>query len=268
MKKLISFFLIALGAVSFGAGVDAAAQEYVEVARFKAHWAKQGVAVDKNHFYAIDNTHITKFTHQGDSLTTWTGSRKDGFRHINYGIVLGHKLYCAHSNFSAYPMTSSIEIFDTKTMTHIESISLGIDYGSLTWIIPCKQGWYAFFAHYTRGAAKTKIGTDDTNRYSQLVLFDKKWRKMQGWVLPEDLYKELGAASLSGGILVGDTFYCTGHDSFEMYKLRIPKSGSFLIWDGKIKVPSFGQAPTMDSEGNIWGIIRKDKVVVKGVLKK
>ena len=263
MKKLIT---LCLAASVLAPAFAFCPEEYVETERFSARYAVQGVAVDAKHVYAIENTHITKFTKQGDSLTTWSAPKGERFRHINYGIVLGSKLYCAASNFPLYPMTSSVEIFDTKTMTHIGTHSFGIDYGSLTWIIPTKGGWYAFFAHYTRPASKTKT-TDDFNCLSQLVKFDKKWQKLEAWTIPSEILDELGTTSLSGGILVGDVFYCTGHDSFEMYQLRIPKSGSALELTGRVKVPFFGQAPAIDRDGSLWGIIRKENAVVHGVRK-
>ena len=250
-----------------------AQERYVETARFSARWANQGVAVDRKHFYAIDNTHITKYTKQGDSLTTWQwnaseearrGNDPERFRHLNYGIVIGHKMYCAHSNFPLYPMTSSVEIFDTRSMTHIGSHSFGIDYGSLTWIIPSGKYWYAFFAHYTRPESQTG-GAADNHNLSQLVKFDRKWRKLEAWTLPAALLDDLGTTSLSGGILIGDTFYCTGHDEFKVYTLRIPSSGSNLEWTGCVEVPFCGQAASLDRDGSLWGIIRKDHVVVKGV---
>lgn len=262
MKRIL---LLALAFVVCGANRSAGAEEYVEESRFCAKWAVQGVAVDSKYVYVIENTNISKFTKQGDSLTTWSVPRSERFRHINYGIVKGSKLYCAASNFPRYPMTSSVEIFDTKTMTHVGTHSFGIEYGSLTWIIPVKDGWYAFFAHYNKSAKKTKT-VEDFNCLSQLVKFDKKWQKQEAWTIPEDLLKELGATALSGGIYMGDgLFYCTGHDSFEMHKLRIPKSGSALEWIGNVKVPFFGQAPAIDKDGSLWGIIRKEQAVIHAV---
>lgn len=265
MTKYLFSAIIAIAAAlspAFASDSD----EYVEVSRFSSRYAVQGVAVDARHVYVIENTHIAKYTKQGDSLAMWSSPKGERFRHINYGIVLGSKLYCAASNFPKYPMTSSVEIFDTKTMTHIGTHSFGIDYGSLTWIIPTKGGWYAFFAHYTRPASKTKT-VDDCNNLSQLVKFDRNWQKLEAWTIPENLLKELGTASLSGGILVDDVFYCTGHDSYEMHKLRIPKSGSALEWIGNVKVPFFGQAPAIDKDGSLWGIIRKQHAVVHGMKK-
>ena len=126
-------------------------RDFNEVERFDAYYATQGVAVDKHHFYAIENNHITKFTLKGDSITTWHEPDKEKIRHINSGFVLGHKLYCTHSNFPKVPMASSVEIFDTRTLRHIESISLGIDIGSCVWVARGKRCWYAFFAHYASG---------------------------------------------------------------------------------------------------------------------
>ena len=184
-------------------------RDYRVAERFDAYYAMQGVAVGKKHFYAIENNHITKFTLAGDSLTTWHEPDKEKIRHINSGFVRGHRLYCTHSNYPEVPMASSIEIFDTRTMQPIESISLGIDVGSCVWVTPGKNCWYAFFAHYA-GSGK-EPGKDVS--WSQLVKFDRKWRRMQAWVLPKDIIKELDPHSLSGGVLVGDTFYCMGHAS-------------------------------------------------------
>ena len=95
------------------------AQHFEEIQRFKATYARQAVAVDNKHFYAIENNHITKYTLEGDSITTWHEPNKERIRHINSGIVIKDKLYCAHSNFPETPMASSIEIFDTKKLAHV-----------------------------------------------------------------------------------------------------------------------------------------------------
>ena len=63
-------------------------RDFNEVERFDAYYATQGVAVDKHHFYAIENNHITKFTLKGDSITTWHEPDKEKIRHINSGFVL------------------------------------------------------------------------------------------------------------------------------------------------------------------------------------
>ena len=234
-------------------------RDYQEVKRFNAYYARQGVAVDKHHFYAIENNHITKFTLDGDSVTTWHEPNKDKVRHINSGFVKGNKLYCAHSNYPKVPMASSIEVFDTRTMQPIESVSLGIDVGSCVWVTPGKKCWYVFFAHY---AGKGKEPGKDVS-WSQLVQYDLKWRRMQAWVLPKELVKEISPASVSSGILIDNTFYCMGRDHKKCYLLQLPKYGLQLDWVGTINVPIPGQAIAIDEDGDMWGIDRKNRQVIK-----
>lgn len=233
-------------------------RDFNEVERFDAYYATQGVAVDKHHFYAIENNHITKFTLKGDSITTWHEPDKEKIRHINSGFVLGHKLYCTHSNFPKVPMASSVEIFDTRTLRHIESISLGIDIGSCVWVARGKRCWYAFFAHYASGGKEP--GKDVS--WSQLVKFDLKWRRMRAWTLPKDIIKQLHPNSISSGVLVGDIFYCMGHDHKKCYMIKPPKYGMNLQWVGTINVPIAGQAIAIDKNGDMWGIDRKNRQVI------
>ena len=255
IKKTLLAFISVFAFTAF-----LSAQDYKEVTRYKAHYAYQAVAVGKDCFFAIENQHITKFSMQGDSLMTWHEPDKDRIRHLNSGVVIGNRLYCAHSNYPKYPMASSIEIFDVKTLRHIDSISFGIDTGSCTWVLPGKNCWYVFFAHYNR---EKKERNKDTAKLSQLIKFDKKWHKVRGWTVPQALLDEIDPSSLSGAVLIGDTFYCTGHDNHKCYKVRIPEMGMNLIWCGEVNVPFFGQGIALDKNGDLWGIIREDKVVIR-----
>lgn len=250
------------GLALFLCGIAASAQSYVEKARFNAPDAKQAVAVDASHFYAITNTRITKYTMQGDSLMTWQEDDKEKVRHLNSGIVLGHRLYCANSNFPLYPMASSVEVFDTRTLRHIESIPFGIDTGSCTWVLPGKRCWYVFFAHYDKTDKATGEVIDNSN-LAQLVQYDRKWRRMHAWILPSRLLEEIRPASLSGAVLIGDTFYCTGHDAPKCHLLRIPDTGFTLEWIGDIDVPFYGQGIARGRDGDLWGIIRSESAVIR-----
>lgn len=250
------------GLALFLCGIAASAQSYVEKARFNAPDAKQAVAVDASHFYAITNTRITKYTMQGDSLMTWQEDDKEKVRHLNSGIVLGHRLYCANSNFPLYPMASSVEVFDTRTLRHIESIPFGIDTGSCTWVLPGKRCWFVFFAHYDKTDKATGEVIDNSN-LAQLVQYDRKWRRMHAWILPSRLLEEIRPASLSGAVLIGDTFYCTGHDAPKCHLLRIPDTGFTLEWIGDIDVPFYGQGIARGRDGDLWGIIRSESAVIR-----
>ena len=233
-----------------------------EVQRFHAENAVQGVAVDGKYFYAIQNTRISKYTIHGDSITTWTEPGSQSIFHLNSGVVIGHKMYCAHSNYPRVPMASSIEIFDTRTMQHLETVSLGIDVGSCTWVVPGKKCWYVFFAHYDKKADEL----DKDASWAQLVQYDRKWRRLRAWILPPALVKEVRPNSLSGGIYMNDTFYCTGHDAGKCYLLRIPSIGMMLEWNSTIEVPFEGQGLAVDPKGNLWGIERRNKTVIKSIL--
>ena len=259
MKKFLSLLLLGLSTTTLMAQKIDPKKDFHAVKRYSAYYATQGVAVDKHHFYAIENNHITKFTLAGDSITTWHEPNKDKIRHINSAFVKGHRLYCTHSNYPLVPMASSVEIFDTRTMQPVESISLGIDIGSCVWFTPGKDCWYAFFAHYSGGGKEP--GKDVS--WSQLVKFDKKWRRLEAWVLPKELIEELHPSSLSGGVLVDDIFYCMGHDKKKCYLVKLPKYGMQLEWVGTLNVPIPGQAIDIDKQGNIWGIDRKNRQVVK-----
>lgn len=263
MKKLIPLIVL----VFVLAAAKSNAQSYEEVQRFKAYHANQAVAVAKDAFYAITNAHITKFNMQGDSLMTWHEPDKNRIRHINSGIVLKDKLYCAHSNYPLYPMASSIEIFDADDLEHVGTVSFGIDTGSCTWVLPGKRCWYVFFAHYNMSAEKTK-GQPDKADMSQLVKFDRNWRKMRAWTLPPALLEEIAPSSLSGAVLIGDTFYCTGHDAAKCYLLKIPERGMHLDWVGEVSVPFHGQGIALAPDGDLWGILRKEKVVIRASIRK
>ena len=259
MKKLFSTILLCLTVSNLMAQKIDPKKDFHIVKHYDAYYATQGVAVDKHHFYAIEKNHITKFTIAGDSITTWHEPNKDKIRHINSAFVKGHRLYCTHSNYPLVPMASSVEIFDTRTMQHVESISLGIDIGSCVWFTPGKGCWYAFFAHYSGNGKEP--GKDVS--WSQLVKYDKKWRRLQAWILPKQLIEELHPNSVAGGVLVDDPFCCMGHDNEKCYLVKLPKYGMQLEWVGTINVPIPGQAIDIDKQGNIWGINRKNRQVIK-----
>jgi len=113
-----------------------------EVARFPVPEARQAVAVDRYHFYAINNTVIASYERTTGRLRQrWEASDGVPLRHLNSGIVRNGCLYCAHSNYPQFPESSSIEIWDTATLNHVDSYSFGITDGSLTWIDHKDNAW-------------------------------------------------------------------------------------------------------------------------------
>jgi hypothetical protein len=218
--------------------------EAEEIARFEAREAGQGAAVDAEHFYAIVNSAIGKYDKQtGERVAGWSLDREGPLRHINSCYVSDGRLLCANSNFPEVPMASSIEIIDTATMQHVETRSLGMDFGSLTWFDWRDGCWWAGFAHYNGRGGET--GKD--HRYTNVVKFDDEWRKLEQWMFPDSVLERFAPHSTSGGAFGPDgLFYVTGHDRKEMYVLRLPTMGPKLVHVATIEIDIEGQAFAWD----------------------
>ena len=237
------------------------AQTNIEIARYKAPQAKQGVVADKDHFIVFSNDSMVKYEKAtGKAIQAFYS---DMLIHLNSGILHKGKLYCAHSNYPSIPMWSSIEIWDAKTLQHIGNHSFGIESGSCTWMTIYQDHYYVMFAHYAN-PGKMEPGKDVS--WSQLVKYDKDWRRVGGWVLPPKLVEHLTPYSLSGGVITdqGDII-CSPHHIKELYILTFPTTGSELIWKTTIETPIAGQAIALDSyEKNVlWGISRETREVIK-----
>jgi hypothetical protein len=228
--------------------------------RYPIKEARQAVAVDADAFYAIDNTTIAKYDKKTATLIAkWDGADA-GAIHLDSGVVVDGKLYAAHSNYPAWPMVSSIEIFDAATLKHIESHSLGIERGSLTWLDRDAKGqWWGAFANYNRVFDKSPVAYG--NKYNtQLVRFDADWHVAEAWVFPDALVEKFDDMSNSGGGWGPDgKLYVTGHDNPELYVMALPEIGATLKWVATIPAEIGGQGFTFDhtQPGVIYGIIRK-----------
>lgn len=208
---------------------------------FDAPEADQGVAVDADFFYAVDNAQIVKYLRANNTrIGEWTLDRPDIIRHINSCFAEARTLVCANSNYPKKPMASSIEVFDAETLTPLSSHSLGVrDEGSLTWVDRIPGGWIAGFAHYS---SKNGVGYKDHSA-SSVVTFDEAWRRTGGWAFPEDVAARMAPHAASGGAIGPDgLLYLLGHDRPELYVLARPKMGPGLILVAVIDVEAEGQA--------------------------
>jgi hypothetical protein len=71
--------------------------------------ANQGVGVDDKYFYAVDNQTIAKYDKKtGKLVKKWQGEKKGPIIHLDSAMLMDGKIYCAHSNYSEWPMTSSV----------------------------------------------------------------------------------------------------------------------------------------------------------------
>ena len=87
--------------------------------------ANQGVATERDFFYAIADHDIGKYSKQtGKRVAQWHGE-PPAFIHINSCSAVGTELVCAMSNFPGVPMISSVERFDRATLRHTGTHALG-----------------------------------------------------------------------------------------------------------------------------------------------
>lgn len=234
---------------------------------FYAEEARQAVAVDEDAVYVVNNRTIGKYDKRsGERIGAWEGPGDGPIQHLNSGVVIGDKLYAAHSNYPHQPMISSVEIWDSSSLRHIESHSFGIYEGSATWVDFFHGTWWVVFANYA-----TKGGTPGKGpEWTVLVQFDTKWRRMSAWTLPKTMVDALSPYSNSGGSWGPDgSLYLTGHDHAIVYRLELPRSGATLALIETIPVPIEGQGIAWDrtnDDGRLYGIRRSSRTVVASQL--
>jgi hypothetical protein len=250
-------FLCVLCGQAFAAIPGAGGWRHEELRRFKAAEANQGVAVDAEFFYAIDNHALGKYRKDsGARVAGWDGGKDGRIKHLNAGVVFKGRLYCAHSNFPRLPEESSVEIWDTTTMQPVGSHRFEQPPGSLTWALPRDEGWLACFAHYK--------STSDPAR-SVVQRFDAGWKQLGSWSFPAELIQRFAGSSASGGAFGrGWRLFVTGHDAKELYLLGFPTTGAVLEWQATIPISAEGQAFCWDPvETNLlYSISRKAREVI------
>lgn len=238
---------------------------FQEIDRFDAPEAHQGIAVDEKYFYAVDNQAIGKYDKKtGELVDTWVGEKDGPIIHLDSGMVLNGKLYAANSNWPDSPMTSSVEIWNTKTMEHIGSHSFGIRWGSCTWVDRHDGAWWAVFANYSRVFDRNQSPYGNSY-WTTLIKFDDHWQWQEGWIFPEEVIKRALPMSISGGSWGEDgLLYASGHDHPEIYALKLPEAGSTLELQDTLPINSNGQGIAWDrsNPGLIYAISRPDKQVI------
>lgn len=265
-----AFLLLGL----FGSLVAAAAPgpggwSFEEIRRIPAPEARQGVAADGTHLFAINNHALGQYRQDtGERVRGWECPEGDPLIHLNAGIVHAGRLYCAHSNYPGVPHVSSVEIWDAATLVHVGTHSFGRTDGSLTWLDRHGGRWVACFVHYGKKGGEPGKGPE----WTRLVEFDDAWRPTgRGWVFPAALVAHLGGRgySVSGGAFGPDgRLFATGHDEPELYVLEFPPAGGELRWVATVPVPIEGQAFgwSPDGDGIIWFVARKSREIVAGRL--
>jgi hypothetical protein len=71
---------------------------------------------------AVDNTSVTKHSREsGAPSLQFAGAEGRPVIHVDSGAVHHGLLYAAHSNYNESPMESSVEVFDARTLEHVDS---------------------------------------------------------------------------------------------------------------------------------------------------
>ncbi len=230
--------------------------------RYSAPEARQGVAADRDHIYAVANSTIAKYDKKtGAKVAEWKGD-PSRYPHINSCAVIGKELVCASSNFPSVPHWSAVEFFDPATMTHLRTVALGQGRGSITWVDRKDGAWWAAFANYDGKGGEAPRD----HRNTVFVRFDDEWRQTQSWSFPQSVLERFKPMSSSGGGWGPDgKLYITGHDHPELYVLALPKEGGAVLDHlDTIGVPIEGQAIDWDESqpGVLYGISRPNREVL------
>lgn len=239
------------------------------LAEFDAADARQGVAVDVDHFYAVNNFAISKHDKStGELVGRWEGrSEGDPLTHMDSLVAVDGELVASHSNYPHWPMTSSVEAWRAADLGHDWSHSFGIYRGSLTWVDRGGGYWWGGFANYDKVQNGMTEPYGRTNR-TQIVRFDADWVVAEAWAIPARILDRMRPMSNSGGSWGPDGFlYLTGHDRGEIYVMKLPDAGAELQWIATVKVPVMeGQGIAWDrtvDERILWAISKKDRKVLR-----
>ncbi|MFB3902506.1 MAG: cycloisomerase [Acidobacteriota bacterium] len=238
-------------------------RRFEEVARFTAAQARQAVAVDGSAVYVVEDRVIAKYDKASGRLLE-TSQPVKGLIHLDSAVVVDGRLYCAHSNYPGLPMTSSVEVWETKSMAHVASHSFGIMWGSCTWIDRYDEAWWAVFANYSRVFGNSREAYGNTY-WTTLVKFDDGWQWQAGWVFPQEVLERAEPMSVTGGSWGPDgLLYCTGHDRPEAYVIRLPEAGSILELVETVPLGNAGQGIAWDrsTPGILYGINRHERQVI------
>lgn len=208
--------------------------------------AHQAAAADEKYVYAIASERVAKYDRKsGERVAVSTGEA----RHLNSGFFLDGQLYLAHSNYPRTPEQSEIRVLDPGKMELGVLHDFGNFGGSLTWCIHRDGHWWCNFAHY--GA---------TNDQTFLAKFDRDWKEQSRWTYPPEVLRQIGQASLSGGVWDGETLLVTDHDHPVLYRLKLPARGKVLEFLGQEQAPFTGQGIARDPvTGGLVGIDRGKK---------
>lgn len=225
------------------------ASRLVKTAGLHSTFATQAALADHDHLYAVANELVVQY----DRRTGRETARSTGdAAHLNQGIFLDGMFLLAHSNYPDKPDRSDIKQLDPRTMALTLYKDLGVTDGSLTWIARQGDAWWCNFAFY---------GPDNHKTY--LAKFDDHWRELARWTYPRAVIDRMGDASISSGLWHDGCILAIGHSKPELYRLRLPATGSVLELVETFPSPFPGQGIAHDPAGaGLVGISRPDRTII------
>jgi hypothetical protein len=254
--KCIGFIVVALISAVALTSLSASEITVRERQRISVPEAHQAVAVDATSFYAIANRTIARYEKGTNKLlASWTAPAGSAILHLNSGVVVDGKLYCANSNWPAAPLKNSVEVFDAAALRHIETRPFAEAAGAINWIERHRGAWWIVFAFY---------GDADVRR-TKLFCYDDQWNQTGEWTFPETVIQRFLPNSNSGGAFgPNGRLFVTGHDHAELYVLDVPEDGGELNHVATIAAPIAGQGIAWDRSdiGTLLGIVRNRHEVV------
>lgn len=255
---LWSLFFVLVCFAPLGIASEPPQRGFRELQRYSAKTAHQGVAVDETSIFSISSREISR--HQksdGKLLETWKGPKDSHIRHLNSGVVIEGKLYCAHSNWPQQPLKNTVEVFDAKNLKHLETLKFPETQGAINWIDRRQGKWWIAFAFY---------GELSHVSQTSLARYNDEWQQEAKWTFPEAVLKRFLPHSNSGGAWgPNGLLYTTGHDRGELYVLKVPDAEGVLEHVETLTAPLAGQGIAWDHSdiGTLYGIHRKQKRVIK-----
>lgn len=255
MNRLTSIMLLLVPVISLKS-LSASELSVLQRQRVSVPEAHQAVAVDATSFYAIANRAIARYEKGTNNLLArWTAPAGSAVLHLNSGVVIDGRLYCANSNWPTMPRENSVETFDAETLRHLESKSFSETAGAINWIERHRGSWWIVFAFY---------GEADVRR-TRLLRYDDQWNSTGEWTFPESVIQRFLPNSNSGGAFgPNGRLFVTGHDHAELYVLDVPAASGELKHISRVAAPIAGQGIAWDRSdiGTLFGIVRRSHEVV------
>lgn len=221
---------------------------------YKVKEAKNGVALDGKHFYAISNSCIGKYSRKTGKKVL---SKQFPFKNISGGTFVNGDLVVINNssksgNILIWLDPDTLDIIDTMPVPQVS--------GTLSWIDWAWDKWWVCDAFFKKNVKETSI-----------YCFNQDWVLEGYWKLPKSIVNEIKPESLLGGAWFGEYLCVMSNDNPEMYILELPEHSLYAKLVKKVQVCFDGRGFALErGKGNVyaWGVQngRVVRCAIKGAL--